>query len=208
MGEDAKKIRWYNLALMAFVSVWGFGNVVNNFATQGLTVVVSWVLIIALYFVPYALMVGELGSTFKDGKGGVRTWIKQTMGPTLAYFAGWTYWVVHVPYLAQKPQSVLIALGWAVKQDGTLIKGMNTLVAQGLTLAVFLVFLWIASRGVTSLKKIGTIAGTSVFVMSMLYILLMVAAPAIRGIEPATTNITIKSMMPQFNFAYFTTLSM
>ncbi|MDZ7548475.1 amino acid permease, partial [Clostridium perfringens] len=68
--------------------------------------------------------------------------------------------------------------------------------------------LWIASRGVTSLKKIGTIAGTSVFVMSMLYILLMVAAPAIRGIEPATTNITIKSMMPQFNFAYFTTLSM
>ncbi|WP_411168176.1 amino acid permease [Clostridium sp. MB05] len=208
MGEDAKKIRWYNLALMAFVSVWGFGNVVNNFATQGLTVVVSWVLIIALYFVPYALMVGELGSTFKDGKGGVSTWIKQTMGPTLAYFAGWTYWVVHVPYLAQKPQSVLIALGWAVKQDGTLIKGMNTLVAQGLTLAVFLVFLWIASRGVTSLKKIGTIAGTSVFVMSMLYILLMVAAPAIRGIEPATTNITIKSMMPQFNFAYFTTLSM
>ncbi len=69
MGEDAKKIRWYNLALMAFVSVWGFGNVVNNFANQGLTVVVSWILIIALYFVPYALMVGELGSTFKDGKG-------------------------------------------------------------------------------------------------------------------------------------------
>ena len=180
MGEDAKKIRWYNLALMAFVSVWGFGNVVNNFANQGLTVVVSWILIIALYFVPYALMVGELGSTFKDGKGGVSTWIRQTMGPTLAYFAGWTYWVVHVPYLAQKPQAVLIALGWAVKQDGTFISNMNTLLAQSLTLVVFLVFLWVASRGITSLKKIGTIAGTSVFVMSMLYILLMVAAPAIR----------------------------
>lgn len=208
MGEDAKKIRWYNLALMAFVSVWGFGNVVNNFANQGLTVVVSWILIIALYFVPYALMVGELGSTFKDGKGGVSTWIRQTMGPTLAYFAGWTYWVVHVPYLAQKPQAVLIALGWAVKQDGTFISNMNTLLAQSLTLVVFLVFLWVASRGITSLKKIGTIAGTSVFVMSMLYILLMVAAPAIRGIEIATTNITLKSIIPNFDFTYFTTLSM
>ncbi|GAB6167628.1 amino acid permease [Clostridium carnis] len=208
MTDDDKKIRWYNLALMAFVSVWGFGNVVNNFANQGLTVIVSWVLIIALYFVPYALMVGELGSTFKDGKGGVSTWIRETMGPTLAYFAGWTYWVVHIPYLAQKPQSVLIALGWAVKQDGTLIKNMNTLAAQGLTLAVFLLFLWIASRGVTSLKKIGTIAGIAVFVMSMLYIVLMMAAPAIRGIEPATTNITFDSIMPEFNFAYFTTLSM
>lgn len=208
MGEDAKKIRWYNLALMAFVSVWGFGNVVNNFANQGLTVIVSWILIIALYFVPYALMVGELGSTFKDGKGGVSTWIRQTMGPTLAYFAGWTYWVVHVPYLAQKPQAVLIALGWAVKQDGTFISNMNTLLAQSLTLVVFLVFLWVASRGITSLKKIGTIAGTSVFVMSMLYILLMVAAPAIRGIEIATTNITLKSIIPNFDFTYFTTLSM
>ena len=68
MLEDEKKLRWYNLALMAFVSVWGFGNVVNNFANQGLKVIVSWVLIIGLYFVPYALMVGELGSVFKDGK--------------------------------------------------------------------------------------------------------------------------------------------
>lgn len=206
--ENTKNIRWYNLALMAFVSVWGFGNVVNNYANQGVTVVVSWILIIALYFIPYALMVGELGSTFKDSEGGVSTWIKNTLGPTLAYFAGWTYWVVHIPYLAQKPQAVLIALGWTFKQDGTLIKNMNPLIAQSLTLIVFLFFMWIAARGITSLKRIGTIAGTSIFVMSMLYIILMVTAPALRDIVPATNNITIKTVMPEFNFAYFTTLSM
>ncbi len=58
--------------------------------------VVSWVFIFALYFTPYALIVGQLGSTFKDGKGGVSTWIKHTMGPGLAYLAAWTYWVVHL----------------------------------------------------------------------------------------------------------------
>ena len=208
MDDQAKRIRWYNLALMAFVSVWGFGNVVNNFANQGLTVVVSWILIIGLYFVPYALMVGELGSTFKDSKGGVSSWIRETMGPTLAYFAGWTYWVVHIPYLAQKPQAILIALGWTFEQNGNLINNMKPMTAQLITLAVFLIFLWVASRGITSLKKIGTIAGMSVFVMSMLYIILMVTAPAIRGITPATTNISFKTVMPEFNFAYFTTLSM
>ena len=52
MSEQEKNLRWYNLAMMAFVSVWGFGNVVNNFANQGLTVIVSWVLIIGMYFVP------------------------------------------------------------------------------------------------------------------------------------------------------------
>lgn len=208
MSQDEKKIRWYNLALMAFVSVWGFGNVVNNFANQGLTVVVSWILIIGLYFVPYALMVGELGSIFKDGKGGVSSWIRETMGAQIAYFAGWTYWVVHVPYLAQKPQAILIALGWAVKGDGTLVSGMNTIVAQCIILAIFLLFLWVASRGITSLKTIGTIAGMAIFIMSMLYILLVVAAPAITGLTPATTNITVKSVIPRFDFNYLTTLSM
>lgn len=206
--ENEKKLRWYNLALMAFVSVWGFGNVVNNFANQGLTVIVSWILIIGLYFVPYALMVGELGSVFKDGKAGVSSWIRSTMGAQLAYFAGWTYWVVHVPYLAQKSQSILIALGWAIKGDGTLVSSMNTLVAQGIILAIFLFFLWIASRGINSLKTIGTIAGTAVFIMSMLYILLVVSAPAITGMEIATTDISLKTIVPKFDFNYLTTISM
>ncbi|MBU3145206.1 amino acid permease [Clostridium sp. CF012] len=203
-----KKLTWQNLALMAFVMVWGFGNVVNNFANQGLAVVGSWVLIISLYFIPYALMVGELGSTFNDGKAGVSTWIKSTMGPTLAYLAGWTYWVVHVPYLAQKPQSILIALGWVTTQNGKFIKGFSPLVLQSITLLLFLFFLWFASKGVNSLKKIGTIAGISVFVMSMLYIVMMIAAPSITGAKIATANISLKSFIPDFNFAYFTTISM
>ena len=208
MENQKKNLLWYNLAMMAFVSVWAFGNIVNNFANQGLTVIVSWILIIGLYFVPYALMVGELGSVFKDSKGGVSSWIRGTFGTTLAYFAGWTYWVVHIPYLAQKPQAALIALGWTVKQDGNFIKDMNPMTAQLLTLAVFLLFLWIASRGITSLKVIGTIAGTSVFVMSLLYVVLMLAAPAIRGIQPAAVDFSIKKLVPNVNFSYFTTLSM
>ncbi|HEO9913872.1 TPA: transporter [Escherichia coli] len=26
-----KQLRWYNIALMSFITVWGFGNVVNNY---------------------------------------------------------------------------------------------------------------------------------------------------------------------------------
>ncbi|MDS0526170.1 amino acid permease [Clostridium sp. SHJSY1] len=208
MIQEERKLRWYNLALMAFVAVWGFGNVVNNFANQGLTVIVSWILIIGLYFVPYALMVGELGSVFKDGKAGVSSWIRETMGVQLAYFAGWTYWVVHIPYLAQKPQAILIALGWAVEGDGNLVSGMNTMVAQTIILAIFLFFVWVASRGITSLKRIGTIAGTATFVMSILYILLVITAPALTGMSIATTNISFHTIVPKFDFTYLTTLSM
>ena len=33
---------------------------------NGTQVIFSWILMFALYFVPYALMVGELGSAFKN----------------------------------------------------------------------------------------------------------------------------------------------
>ena len=69
--KDNKVLSWQALCLMTFTAVWGFGNVVNGFANQGLKVVVSWILMFGLYFVPYALMVGEMGSTFKESGGGV-----------------------------------------------------------------------------------------------------------------------------------------
>lgn len=203
-----KQLRWYNIALMSFITVWGFGNVVNNYANQGLVVVFSWVFIFALYFTPYALIVGQLGSTFKDGKGGVSTWIKHTMGPGLAYLAAWTYWVVHIPYLAQKPQAILISLGWAMKGDGSLIKEYSVVALQGLTLVLFIFFMWVASRGMKSLKIVGSVAGIAMFVMSLLYVAMAVTAPAITEVHIATTNITWETFIPHIDFTYITTISM
>ena len=78
--ESSKKIVWYNLAFMAFSTVWGFGNVLNGYMYfNGVQVIFSWVLMFALYFVPYALMVGELGSAFKNSGGGVSSWIHQSL---------------------------------------------------------------------------------------------------------------------------------
>lgn len=65
-AAQEKKIAWYMLAFMGFSTVWGFGNVANGFMYfNGIQVIFSWILMFALYFVPYALMVGELGSAFK-----------------------------------------------------------------------------------------------------------------------------------------------
>ena len=85
--ESEKKILWYSLAFMAFSTVWGFGNVINGFSEYGgLKAIISWVIIFAIYFVPYALMVGELGSAFKDAGGGVSSWILETISQ------GWLIW--------------------------------------------------------------------------------------------------------------------
>ncbi|WP_035446130.1 APC family permease [Atopobacter phocae] len=207
---DSKQIRWYSVGMIAFSMVWGLGNVVNNYAQQGISVIVSWLLILGLYFIPYALIVGQLGSTFKDTNGGVSAWIEQTMSRKIAYYAAWTYWVVHIPYLAQKPQTILIALGWAIKGDGNFIAGIDIKYISIICFFIFLLFLYLATKGLTTLKVIGGLAGTATFVMSILFILLAIGAPLInKDMHIATQNMTsLNTYLPKFDLSYFTTVSM
>lgn len=214
MGNASKsKMRWYNLAMMGFMSVWGFGNIVNNYANQGLRIVVSWILIMSLYFIPYVLMVGELGSVFNKTQSGLGEWIKETSfsknASFLAYLAGWTYWVVHIPYIARKPHGVLISLSWVLTGSGELIKKFSSSKIQILCLIIFLIFMYFSSRGVNSLKKLATIAGSSMFIMSILYIILMIAATFMVDLKSATPNLlAMKNFIPKFDLTYFATLSM
>lgn len=206
--ENTKKIDWYTLAFMAFSTVWGFGNVLNGFVYfNGVQVIFSWVLMFALYFVPYALMVGELGSAFKQSGGGVSSWIHETIGPKCAYYAGWTYWACHVTYIASKGSGGLKALSWMVFQNGSTYDTFPTIAVQMATLAVFLFFCWVASRGLNPLKKLTTLAGSSMFVMSILYIVMMFAAPAINpngGFQ--SLDFSWDNIIPQFDLNYFTSL--
>lgn len=205
--DDDKKILWHTLAFMAFSTVWGFGNVINGFSEYGgLRAIVSWILIFAIYFVPYALMVGELGSTFKDAGGGVSSWIQETIGPRMAYYAGWTYWVVHMPYISQKPNSTVIAASWALFQDKR-ASSMDTTVMQLICLVIFLFAMYLSSKGMGVLKRLSALAGSTMFIMSMLFIAMMVAAPALTGGTFMTIQWSFKTFIPTFDASFFMGLS-
>lgn len=209
MSNNESKIKWQTLSFMVFSTVWGFGNVLNGFVYfNGIQVIFSWILMFALYFVPYALMVGELGSAFKNEGGGVSSWIAKTTNKKLAYYAGWTYWAVHVTYIASKSSGGLKALSWAIFRNAETYDTLPTHLVQAITLAVFLLFCWVASQGIKPLEKMTTIAGSSMFVMSILYIIMMFAAPAINpNASFVHMDFTMKNLIPNFNVNYFTSLS-
>ena len=206
---EQKKISWKLLAFMAFSTVWGFGNVVNGFVWfNGIQVIFSWIFMFALYFVPYALMVGELGSAFKNAGGGVSSWIRETMGTKLAYYAGWTYWACHITYIASKPSGGLKALSWVIFRSAELYDRLPSIYIQLITFALLLLFCYVASRGLNPLKKMATLAGSSMFIMSLLYILMMFAAPVINPkADYVSLDFSLKNLIPNFRLEYFTSLS-
>ncbi|WP_018659167.1 amino acid permease [Allofustis seminis] len=206
--KETRNILWYTLALMAFSTVWSFGNIVNGFSEYGgLKAIVSWLLIFGFYFIPYSLMVGEMGSAFKDAGGGVSSWVNETTTAKLAYYAGWTYWIVHMPYISQKPSRIIIALSWIINGDPS-ISEANVKLVQIASLAIFFVVLYLSSRGVNFVKAISSVAGMSSFVMSLLFILLAIAAPALGdSTQLYDASITAEHLIPKFDSSFFLNLS-
>lgn len=202
-----QKISWYSFAFIVFGGVWGFGNVINGFAEyNGLKAIIPWMIIFLIYFIPYALMVGELGSAFKNEAGGVSSWINRTIGAKAAYYAGWTYWIVHMPYISQKPNAAVVATSWVLFQDKRASE-MNTTIMQLICLVIFVIALLAASRGVSIIKKLSTLAGSAMFIMSILYIVLMMAAPAITNASLLNIDWSLDTFMPTFDLKFFTGLS-
>lgn len=125
-----KQLRWYNIALMSLSLSGVLATLLITMPTRG-----WWLFFMGVYLCTlFHTLCANCWSVRLDlqrweGRG--QYLIKHTMGPGLAYLAAWTYWVVHIPYLAQKPQAILIALGWAMKGDGSLIKEYSVVALQG-----------------------------------------------------------------------------
>lgn len=215
MTEDGKKtkdktlISWKSLVFMAFATLWGFGNVTNGyFYFDGPKVIFSWILMFVLYFIPYAMIVGELGSKFKDQGGGVTSWIQGTNGSKLAYYAGWTYWAVHITYIASKASGGLKAVSWMIFKNAETYDSFKTIHIQLISLGVLLLFAFIASRGINPLKRMTSLAGSTMFVMGILYIILALAAPKLNpNHEYLKFDWKMANLVPDINLKYITSLS-
>ena len=108
-AQKRKQLTWPVIALMDFVTVIGFDDIIYNFQNQGLAVVSDWILLLILFVIPYELIVGQLGSTFSNDGGGLSSWIRHTSGDKMGYITAWCYWVVSLPYLVDVANSTVVS---------------------------------------------------------------------------------------------------
>lgn len=209
MQVSEKRINLKAFTFMCFSTLWGFGNVVNGyFYFNGTQVMISWIFMFLLYFVPYAFMVGELGSTFKDLGGGVTSWIQETTNTKLAYYAGWTYWAVHITYIAGKGSGGLKALSWMIFQDAKMYDSIPKVYIQLATIGVLFLFCWLATKGLSPIKTLATIAGSSMFVMGILFVIMMYTAPIINpNASFVKLDFSMGNVVPNINLQYLSNLS-
>jgi amino acid transporter len=61
-------------------------------ASIGFAWIAWWTILMVLFFIPYGLIVAEMGSTWTD-EGGPYVWVRAGVGPRAASMTAWLYWI-------------------------------------------------------------------------------------------------------------------
>lgn len=207
LGSQKKYISWPVIALMDFVTVIGFDDIIYNFQNQGLGTITTWILMLFLFVIPYEMMVGHLGSVFNKEGGGLSSWVRGTWGDTWGYIAAWTYWVVGLPYVVDVANSMVVSFGWLVNGNASMQDRMSNSLFALLTALIFTLFIFIQHRLRNSLQWLGILGGGAMFIMTVLYVIMTFAYLG-KGGTPHSQPFTLKSIIPNFDFKYFTTLGL
>lgn len=205
--ETKHYISWPILALMCFVTVIGFDDLIYNFKNQGMGVITSWVLMLFLYVIPYSLMVGQLGSIFNHEGGGLSSWIRGTNGEFLGYFTAWTYWAASIPYVVDTANSVVVGIGWAITGSSKFQDAISNSQFALWTLLTFAVFILVQSHFKRSLELLSMIGGIAMFGMTVLFVIMSISSLALGG-HIATQPMNLGAIVPKFDLKYLTTVGL
>lgn len=203
--EPGKKyIKWPTLALLTFVTVIGFDDIIYPFQNQGLSVVLSWIFMLFTFVIPYELIAAQMGSTFTENGGGLATWVRRTSNDTLGYWTSWIYWSSTLPYLVDVANSVIVALSWLVLGNNTLGDHMSNFWFGLFTFAVILIFIVLENVFKRSLEVMSMIGGGAMFIMTILFVVMTIVGLA-HGNAIATQPFDWHAFMPKFDTHYFAT---
>ncbi|WP_229717887.1 amino acid permease [Ligilactobacillus salitolerans] len=194
--------------MMAFVTVIGFEDIMYNFKNQGMGVITSWIIMMFLYVIPYALMVGQLGSIFNHEGGGLSSWIRGTNGEFLGYFTAWTYWAASIPYVVDSAQSVIVGFGWAFTGSNEFQAKMPNSLFTLVTFIIFIIFIIVQRHLANSMEVLSTIGGFAMFAMTVLFVILSIVGLSQSGWHMATQPMNIHTIIPKFDLKYLTTIGL
>lgn len=195
-------IKWPTLALLTFVTVIGFDDIIYPFQNQGLAVVFSWILMLFTFVVPYELIAAQLGSTFTENGGGLATWVRHTSNDTLGYWTSWIYWSSTLPYLIDVANSVIVSFSWLILGDNTLDKHMSNFWFGLFTFAVIAIFIILENRFKRSLEVMSLIGGAAMFIMAILFVFMTIVG-VMHGNPIATQPFNWHAFIPKFDTHYW-----
>ena len=176
--KEEKKMGLMALILMIFTSVYGFNNIPRSYYLMGYAAMPWFVIAGFLFFIPFAFMVAEFGSAFRNESGGMYSWMAKSIGPkyafigTFMWYTSYVLWMVNVSSGIWVPVSNVI-FGKDTTQTWSFfgIQALSGTRLLGLMAIVFFILVtFFDSKGVDKITKVTSIGGTAVLVINIMVV--------------------------------------
>ncbi len=205
-----KKLGLMSLILMIFTSVYGFNNIPRSYYLMGYAAIPWFVIAGILFFIPFAFMVAEFGSAFRNETGGMYSWMYKSVGPkyafigTFMWYTSYVLWMVNVSSGIWVPVSNLIfgednTAGWSLF-GSELLSGSRLLGVMAVLF--FILITYFDSKGIDKISKVTSIGGTAVLTINILVVVGSIVMIIARGGQLAQPFLGAESLQVPLNAAY------
>lgn len=170
--KPTKKLTLIPLALMIFTSVYGFNNIPRSFYKMGYAAIPWYILSAITFFVPFALMIAEYGSAFKEEKGGIYSWMEKSVGPKFAFIGTFMWYFSYITWMVNVASGMWVPVSNAIFGKDT-TQTWSFLGLQGPQVLGVLGILWIllvtytSTKGLDKIKKVTSLGGSAVLLLNV-----------------------------------------
>ena len=186
MTQTIKKMSLIGLILMIFTSVFGFANSPSAFYLMGYSAIPWYIFSALLFFIPFALMMAEMGSAYRKEEGGIYSWMNNSVGPryafigTFMWFSSYVIWMVSTAAKVWVPFSTFL-FGADMTQHWRIAGLEPTQVVGLLAVGWMILVTCVASRGINKIARITAVGGIAVMCLNLVLLLVSVAILLLTG---------------------------
>jgi amino acid transporter len=202
--KNTKKLTLVPLILMIFTSVFGFANMPRSFYLMGYAAIPWYIISGIAFFIPFAFMMAEFGSAFKNEKGGIYSWMEKSVGPKYAFVGTFMWYASYVVWMVNICSAIWIPLSNAIFGKDTTANwtlfGLNSTQTLGLLgIAWIIIVTFTATKGLEKITKVTSVGGTAVALLNVVLLVGALIVLATRGIaEPVVNGAFFASPNPKY----------
>lgn len=167
MSKAEKGMTLGALIMMIFTSVFGFANGPVAYYLMGYGSIVFYIVAAILFFIPFALMMAEFGSTIKGENTGMYKWLEVSVGPRFAFIGTFMWFASYVVWMVSTSSKVWIpfttTFAGSDQTQKLAVMGLNSTQVVGLLACLWMVIVTAVSiKGVKGIVKVTSLGGLAV----------------------------------------------
>ena len=208
--KEEKKLGLMSLILMIFTSVYGFNNIPRSYYLMGYAAIPWFVIAGILFFIPFAFMVAEFGSAFRNETGGMYSWMCKSVGPKYAFIGTFMWYTSYVLWMVNVSSGIWVPVSNVIFGKDTTatwsLFGSHFLSGSRLlgimAVIFFIVITYFDSKGIDKISTVTSVGGTAVLTINIMVVIGSIIMIIARGGQLQQPFAGFESLKTPLNAAY------